>query len=489
MQRLSLALVAGVVVSAASADVKLPVLFTDGAVLQRESKVAVWGTARAGEKVRVTGSWDGKTVEATTPDTGRWMLHVQTGSAPGPHTLRIEGDNSIVLNDVLLGEIWIASGQSNMEMTVASAPERLGGVMNFDKELEKAADDKLHLFTVQRQISATPLTECKGAWAAANPESVGAFSATAYFFARELRREMPDVPVGVIAASWGGTVAEAWTSRTTIDTLPDFKNAVQSMDAVASTQPAIKNPNTPTVLFNGMIQPILPYTMRGVVWYQGESNIGRAKQYQMLFPAMIRDWRARWGQGDFPFYYVQIAPFRYQNDHGGAAELREAQMLSLSTPNTGMAVTMDIGSPSDIHPRNKQAVGRRLALWALAKTYGKPDIEFSGPLYKSMNREGAAIRISFEHAKGLTSNGKLVVHCWVAGADRHFHPAEARVDGETLIVKSDHVSEPVAVRHAWGCADETNLWNAARLPASSFRTDDWPADSVTFDSGDGAQSP
>ncbi|MBL8879899.1 MAG: hypothetical protein JNG88_12335 [Phycisphaerales bacterium] len=468
-------------VASAAADVKLPAVFSDGAVLQRESQAAIWGTARPGEKVTVTGSWNNQAVVATTADTGRWSMRLATTSAAGPHTLRIDGDNHIVLKDILLGEVWIASGQSNMEMTVAGAPGRLGGVINVDQELEKSADPQLQLFTVKRAISATPRTECEGAWAAATPETVGAFSATAYFFARELRRAMPDVPVGVISASWGGTVCESWTSRATIDTMVDFKSALEALDGVAATQPVITNPNGPTVLFNGMISPIVPFTMRGAIWYQGESNIGRAAQYQKLFPAMISDWRARWGQGEFPFYYVQIAPFGYRNDRGGAAELREAQLVSAKTPNTGMAITMDIGDTADIHPRNKQEVGRRLALWAQANTYGHKGVECSGPLYESMTVDGSEIRLKFAHGAGLrTRDGKPTTHCWVAGEDRRFVPAQSRIENDTLILQSVDVRKSVAARHAWGAADETNLVNGADLPASSFRTDDWPAASVSF---------
>lgn len=482
MRTIHLVFVSLLIAVAARADVKLPAVLCDGAVLQRESQVAVWGTARPGEKVTVTGSWNNLAVEVTAADTGRWNVRVATTAAVGPHTLRIDGDNHILLKDILLGEVWVASGQSNMEMTVAGAPGRLGGVLNVEAELERATDARLRLFTVKRAIGATPKVDCEGAWTAATPESVGAFSATAYFFARELRWAMPDVAVGIISASWGGTVCEAWTSRTTIDTLPDFRAALEALDTTVATQPAaITNPNTPTVLFNGMISPIVPYTLRGAIWYQGESNIGRAKQYQTLFPAMIRDWRARWGQGDFPFYYVQIAPFGYRNDRGGAAELREAQALSLATPNTGMVVTMDIGDATDIHPRNKQEVGRRLALWAQANTYGKSELVFSGPMYESMKVDGGEARVKFKYGSGLkTADSKPAMNCWIAGEDRRFFPADTKIAGDLLLVSCSHVPKPLAVRHGWGAADATNLVNGENLPASSFRTDDWPADSVTL---------
>jgi sialate O-acetylesterase len=222
-----------------------------------------------------------------------------------------------------------------------------------------------------------------------------------------------------------------------------------------------------------MIHPLVPYAIRGAIWYQGESNRERAEQYRELFPALIHDWRMAFGRASFPFYFVQIAPFAYEGDTGQAGALRDAQRLTLAKTDTGMAVTMDIGDPADIHPLKKREVGERLALWALAKTYGR-ELECSGPLYRGMQASGGAIRIEFEHARGLTSRGEPVRHATIAGADRAFHPAEARIEGETLVVSSPDVKEPVAVRFGWGAADMTNLWNAAGLPASSFRTDDWP---------------
>jgi sialate O-acetylesterase len=290
-----------------------------------------------------------------------------------------------------------------------------------------------------------------------------------YYFGRTLHQEL-DVPVGLINSSWGGTMAEAWTSREGLTGEPDFEPILQR-----SAQFKPNHPHQASVLYNGMIQPLIPLGIRGAIWYQGESNVGRAEQYQKLFPAMIANWRSQWGQGDFPFLFVQLAPYHYGDPAGpNCAELREAQRLTLdNAPNTGMAVTTDIGNVQDIHPKNKQDVGRRLALWALAKTYGE-DVVHSGPLYKSMKLEDGKIRISFEHTGGgLVAKGGDLTHFTIAGEDGNFVPAKAVIDGRTVVVQSDQVAAPVAVRFGWQNGAEPNLFNAEGLPASPFRTDDF----------------
>jgi sialate O-acetylesterase len=292
-----------------------------------------------------------------------------------------------------------------------------------------------------------------------------------YFFARKLHEDL-NVPVGIINTSWGGTICEAWTSREALQTDADFKPILDR-----SAQFKAGNPNQAAVLYNGMVAPIIPYGIRGAIWYQGESNHGRAAQYAKLFPAMIEDWRERFGQGDFPFLFVQLAPFQYGNeDPRILPELWEAQTKTLSLKNTGMAVTTDIATLNDIHPKNKQDVGKRLALWALANTYGKKDVVYSGPLYDSFDVEGSKVRLKFKHVDGglVAKDDKPLSHFEIAGEDQKFVPAEAKIDGDSIVVSSDQVAKPVAVRFAWSKTAEPNLFNKAGLPASPFRTDDWP---------------
>jgi len=447
---------------------KLPSFFSDHMVLQRETKVPLWGTAAPGERLEITPEWrHAPPVVATADAEGRWRAEIETPAGFGPWMIRITSPGgTVVVSDVAVGEVWLASGQSNMEWTLG--PGVGSGVEGWEEAVRASRDPLLRFFSVENTIARTPGADVKGRWVAASPDTASAFSATAYFFACALRREL-GVPVGVISADWGGTPAEAWTRGEGLEDFPEFHDALGKLE----DQAVPIGPGTPSSLWNGMIAPLVPFAIRGVIWYQGEANCGQAEQYRTLFPALIRDWRAAFGRGDFPFYFVQIAPFGYENDTGQAARLRDAQRQALAVANTGMAVTMDIGNPADIHPLKKREVGERLALWALARTYGK-ERECSGPLFRACQVEKAAIRVQFEHAQGLTSRGEPVRHATIAGADRVFHEAEARVDGESLVVSSHEVKEPVAVRFGWGAADETNLWNAAGLPAASFRTDDWP---------------
>ena len=637
------------------ADVRLPAVISDGMVVQREAKVPIWGWAEPGEMVRITPGWlmEGNTalmLGGRADENGRWRFAIPTKGAGGPFTLRISGKNEIVVEDVWVGEVWLCSGQSNMEWKIRQCES---AIENVESVRAKQSWPRLRLFDVENTITMTPEEDCKGVWKACTPENWSGWGAVAFYFGRELLQEL-DVPIGLITSDWGGTPAEAWTSRKTIRSLADFAPSLERIDAAlgsgdasptqeelqaawwrgvdekdpgspdwsaadldvsewrTTAQPArwsatpgleafdgivwvrrevtlpaawagrdlslalgpiddmdttwfngekvggfeamgywstdrtfqipgrlvragsnsiairvldtggeggltgdpqklsigLKGglgppalllsgewryrvgasaadlgpfPSTswfdahyPTSLYNGMIAPLVPYRIRGAIWYQGESNRDRAAQYRTLFPAMIEDWREIWGQGDFPFYFVQIAPYRYGDDTGQAAELREAQTMTLSLPSTGMAVTMDIGNPDDIHPKNKWEVGRRLSLWALAKDYGREDLVFSGPLFKGFQKEGSSMRLLFAHAGGgLSSLGGPLAHFTIAGEDRVFHPAKVEIDGETLLVSSEQVPEPAAVRYAWGCDDEPNLANLAGLPASSFRTDEW----------------
>ena len=484
------------------ADVKLPAVISDNMVIQRGMKVPIWGWARPGEGVSISGDWQSLGWHTAADKDGKWMVKIDPPRrAGGPFEMTISGKNTITIKNILAGEVWVASGQSNMEWSVERSA-------NAEKEIASANYPDIRLFKVERAFADTPQENCRGGWSVCTPKTVAGFSAVAYFFGRQLHREL-EVPVGLIQTSWGGTPAEAWTRHEVLAADAEFKpiierfeqawsNYLQKMDdysqelanwlsvakqarergGATPEEPEKPRPprrsKAPSQLYNAMIAPLIPYGIRGAIWYQGESNVDRAYQYRKLFPAMIKNWRTDWGQGDFPFYYVQIAPYRYGRRFAGA-ELREAQLMTLSVPNTGMAVTMDIGKVDDIHPKNKQDVGRRLALWALAKTYRREGIAYSGPVYRSMRAEGNRIRLFFDYVgEGLVARGGPLTDFTIAGADRNFVEARAEIDGDTIVVVSDKVKKPVAVRFAWSNAAVPNLFNRERLPASSFRTDAWP---------------
>lgn len=645
LKRLVVGMGAGVVGlgGSAPADVTPAAIFSDHVVLQRRSSVAIWGTARPGERVTVTPGWPGAaSVSATAGDAGRWRVTLATPDAGGPYTLAMAGDNTVVIRDVMVGEVWVCGGQSNMEWRVSQA-------FNPGGEIAAARFPAIRCFDVPNRASAEPQAECSGAWRVCTPLNAGDFSAVAYSFAREVHREL-GVPVGIVTADWGGTVAQAWMSEAGLASFPEFSAALaevraeradpgaarrrfegeleawwrafdepgpdwtgpayddagwksmrlpatlagdgldsfdgiiafrrtielpadwqagrdavlelgpiddrdaayvngrlvgsthddgrwnqarsyripsdalrpgrnviavrvldtggpggingrpeqmvlRSLDgssrvplagewryAVGRARPSVPrppsyagmSPNTPSVLFNGMIAPIRGFSAHGFLWYQGESNRYDAAQYARLFPALIEQWRREWGGGELPFYYVQLAPFLYPGDAGETAALREAQAAALRLPATGMVITTDIGDPRDIHPRNKQEVGRRLALLALAKDYGRAGVECSGPTFRSAEREGGAIRVRFDHAAGLEARGGPPTRFVIAGEDRRFFRARAELDGTSVIAWSRAVADPVAVRFAWEPAPAPNLFNAAGLPAAPFRTDDWP---------------
>lgn len=492
-------------VSVAVGDVKLPAVFGDNMVLQRETEAPVWGWADPGEKITVKACW-GASAKTTADADGKWSVKIKTPKAAGAHELTIQGKNTIVLKNVLLGEVWVCSGQSNMQWGMK-------GSADAEKNIAKANYPKIRLFTVQRTVADEPKDDCVGSWSVCSPETVANFSAVGYYFGKHLFDEM-DVPVGLISTNWGGTLAEAWTRREILESDEDLKpivdrfqagkarlpEAIKKYEQAQKTfkaraekakaagkkaprrprKPSARNQNSPSSLYNGMIAPIIPFAIKGAIWYQGESNVSRAYQYRTLFPAMITNWRTDWKQGDFPFYYVQIAPFNYGGSRA-SEELREAQTLTLSLKNTGMAVISDIGNIKNIHPKNKLDVGKRLALWALAKDYGKKGIVYSGPIYKSMKVEGDKIRLSFDYACcGLkTMDGEAVSHLTIAGADKKFVKAKGVIDGGTVVVSSEAVKNPVSVRFGWSNTDEPNLANKEGLPASCFRTDNWPG--ATYD--------
>ncbi len=449
----------------AQAEVSLPSIFSSHMVLQQKMPVKVWGWAEPGEKVTVTLG-DAK-AEATGGADKKWKVEVACPAVGGPYALTVEGKNKIELTDILVGEVWVASGQSNMQWSIAQS-------LNPEEEIKAANFPNIRLFSVTRKVAATPQENCGVTpWAACTPETAKDFSAVAYFFGRKLHQDL-NVPVGIINTSWGGTLCEAWTSKPTLESDPDFKaildRGVEFKDG---------NPNQPAVLFNQMINPLVPFSIRGAIWYQGESNVGRAEQYVELFPAMIRDWRKHWGQGDFPFIFVQLAPYDYDrnNPKSELCELWESQVKTLkNVANTGMAVTTDIGDVKDIHPKNKQEVGRRLALWALAGTYGKKDVDCCGPFFNHVITEGNKIRVHFHGAEGglQVKDEKTLTLFQVAGADGMFVPAKAVIDGDTVVVEAAGVASPTMVRFAWDETSEPALLDASGLPASPFRSDDLP---------------
>lgn len=466
MKRMCLSVWMLLLVCAAPAlgEVRLPKVIGDHMVIQQGQPATIWGWAAADEKVVVEmGKSRGETKANAD---GKWSLKIDPPAAGGPYDVHVVGTNTIKLTDVLVGEVWVCSGQSNMQWSVKQS-------LNPTEEIEAAKYPNIRLFTVARNPAKEPLDDCVGngqaGWTDCNPGTVAGFSAVGYFFGRKLHHDL-DVPVGLVNTSWGGTICEAWTSRPTLESDKDF---APILERAAEFKPG--NPNQGSALFNGMINPIVPLSMRGAIWYQGESNVPRAQQYAKLFPAMITDWRKQWDQGDFPFLFVQLAPYRYGGkDPRECAELWEAQLKTLSLPQTGMAVTTDIGNIKNIHPTNKQEVGRRLALWALSLAHDKK-LVYSGPLYEDFKVEGNKIRVAFQHVGGgLEAKGDGgLTHFEIAGADEKFVAATATIDGENVVVHSDEVAKPVAVRFAWTDTAEPNLFNAEGLPASPFRTDNF----------------
>ncbi|MEZ4829946.1 MAG: sialate O-acetylesterase [Bacteroidia bacterium] len=473
MKPKALLLLAFVCLSAfsASAKVALPAIFGDHMVLQQLSYAPIWGRADAGEQITVTASWDQASLSTFADSKGKWRIDLSTPAAGGPYSITIDATNSIEIRDILIGEVWLASGQSNMEWPLTRADSGAAAIA-------AANYPQIRIFKVAHDVSSTPRFDCRGEWMVCSPQNIADFSAVGYFFARNLHHQL-NVPVAVIQSTWGGTPSEAWTSRPALEAHPSFQDMLKKFDDEARqfrNNPNLTDPihsKNPTTLYNAMIAPIIPFGIKGVIWYQGENNRYDPYLYRDLFPALIQNWRHDWASF-LPFYYVQIAPFNYEFPFQGGG-VREAQMFALQLPGTGMAVTMDIGNPNDIHPTNKHDVGDRLSRWALAKNYGQKDLAFSGPLYEKMETENGSIRLWFYFSEGgLIAKGGPLSFFEIAGKDRVFHPAKAVIDGETVVVSSPEVAEPEAVRFAFGNTDPSNLYNQAGLPASSFRTDDWP---------------
>jgi sialate O-acetylesterase len=500
----------------AAAQVKPSALFSDHMVLQSGMSVPIWGTADAAEKITI--KFNSQTRHATADTTGKWMVRLTKLKPGGPFEMTIAGNKAgetpIVVKDVLVGEVWLGSGQSNMDFTVGTTTRHyFAGVKNEAEEIAAANYPQIRMFTGAWKNSYEPQTEVSGSWLIVTPENVKEMSAIGYLFARDMQQELK-VPFGIVTQAFGASTAEAWTSREALAAEPQLKPLIDAFDANVAAyktnppdmtaalkawqeaadkakadgktiprRPGNRNPvqdqHNPTVMYNGMIAPVIPYAIRGVLWYQGEAINGGAtgyKLYPLLQATLIKDWRQRWGEGDFPFYICQLAPLKswpnrpdtwYNNP-----DVREAQATVLSLPNTGMAVTIDIGDPVNIHPKDKQDVADRLTRIALAQTYGRK-IEYSSPIYDSMKVEHSSIRIGFTHASGgLVAKGGDLKTFVIAGQDGKFVPATARIEHDTVVVSSPDVADPAAVRYAWDNYPEgCNLYNSDGLPAAPFRTD------------------
>lgn len=506
---LSLALSA-LLCRAAAADVKLPSIFTSHMVLQQGTPDRVWGWAEPGEEVSVSIADQTKTAKAG--DDGKWLVTLDPLKVGGPHTLTVKGKNEIKLEDVLVGEVWVCSGQSNMQWS-------LGQANDGDIESLAANFPQIRLISVPQVGTQEPQSDFNGQWDLCTPEKAKDFSAVGFFFGRQLHETL-GVPVGLIDDAWGGSACEAWIARDILaadekyqpllerweqieKNIPQMQAAYEKQlaawkEAAAKAKAEGKQPPRPprspdsllhgnarpANIYNGVLKPTIGYGIRGAIWYQGESNAARAYQYRDLFPLMISSWRKEWDIGDFPFYWVQLADFRGEKPEPAEsdwAELREAQTMTMSKlPNTGEAVIIDIGEAKDIHPRNKQDVGKRLARWALARDYGV-DVPYHSPQYKSMEQHDGKVVITLDHARGLRTFDVAELRGFaIAGADKKFVWAKAKIVGPNKIeVWSDEVKEPVAVRYAWADNPVCNVYGASGLPLTPFRTDDWPG--VTID--------
>ena len=479
---------------AVRAEVRLPAVFADHMVVQRDIPVHIWGYASTNEAVTVT--FRGETQHTEADDLGRWSLYRHPGSAGGPFEMQVQATNRIVFEDVLAGDVWIASGQSNMEFPMGKGV--YSGVKNEEEEISAANYPRIRLLDIQSRSSDYPLDDVaiRHPWSKCAPASVASFSAVGYFFARDVQQH-ENIPIGVIHVSWGGTPAEAWTSLDALSEdaalMPVFARRAKLMDrlstvllqqkkeeaeyenAKAAGRPIASPPWhpdqeswKPAGVYNAMIAPLTPYAIKGVIWYQGESNSGpdASYLYSRLFGTLIQDWRKQWAQGDFPFLFVQIANW---NPGESWPELREAQRQTLVQKDTAMAVSIDIGDPEDIHPKDKQDVGLRLSLAARAVAYGEP-IEYSGPLFREVTADGATLRIHFDHVKsGLTTRNGALRGFTVAGADEKYVPAQAQIDGDTVLVSAASIKNPIYVRYGWAANPDCNLYNGASLPASPFQ--------------------
>jgi sialate O-acetylesterase len=475
--------VAIVLIATASAEVRLHNLIDDIMVLQQKEPVNIWGWADPGEMVTVTATWPKASMVDTTADRdGKWLVKLPTPEASGPFDLKIKGSKSpeIVVKDVMVGEVWYCAGQSNMVMTLYNTADADEERKHINPNVRFNTSSAGH-----RGMSATPLDNTvkynfsndktkRAGWVHAQSESVTKFSAVGYYFGNEIQKRL-NCTVGLIVSASSGSNAEAWVSEETLINDPHLFESIQEFKDFKGPRSRDDANLWPTSLYNGSIHPGKNYTIKGFIWYQGESNAIKPYNYRYLFPALIKNYRQDRNDDKLPFYFVQIAPLKYRGINDSCV-LRESQLMTMQdVPHTGMAVTIDIGNPNDSHPRNKKDVGIRLSKWALAKTYGFNDVVCSGPIYRTARIEGDKIRIFFDYAEGgLVAKGNGIKNQFIiAGADREFVPATAVIEGESILVSSPHVKHPAAVRFGWLDAAEPRLYNNAGLPAPPFRTDDW----------------
>ncbi|GGA69388.1 9-O-acetylesterase [Flavobacterium palustre] len=457
-----------------NATIKLPALFSDNMMLQQQSNAPIWGWADKNQKIKIKTSWDSKTYQVKADDAGKWKIALKTPVAGGPYEISVSnGKENKSIKNILIGEVWLCSGQSNMEMPLKGFQGQ--PIKNGNEIIVRSANQNIRLITIPRATVLEPKDDFEGKWEVASPKSTANFSATAWYFGT-LLQEVLNVPVGLIHVSYGGSSMEAWMNQ---EMLKDFASA----KIPTTKEELVKDPNrVPTTLFNGMLSPVIGYGIKGCIWYQGESNYERASEYMALMNKMVSSWRTLWNQGEFPFYYAQIAPFNYAQFHPkdnkeeyNSAYLREAQLKAASViPNSGMAVLMDVGEFNNIHPMDKEKGGNRLAFQALAKTYGVEGFEFESPKYKSMEIKDGAVTVSFDNVEnGITSYDKEVLGFELAGEDKIFHPAKTVVRRKSVVLTSDKVTKPVAVRYLFKDFAKAELFSAGGLPVSSFRTDSW----------------
>ncbi len=447
------------------AEIRLPAVFSDNMVLQQQSAVAIWGWSAPGEKIYVTNSWS--TTVDSTKATGfaRWKLTINTPTAGGPHTVTIKGSNTIQLKNVLIGEVWVCSGQSNMQWS------SLNGIPEIDAELPNATNPNIRFFQIPQITSEYPQDDCPATWKECNAETLKSFSAVAYFFGKKLQQDL-NVPIGLVNTSWGGTPAEVWTPAALVEKDEELKTAATKLSHF-DWWPSLSGST-----YNAMVAPLTAFNIAGAIWYQGESNVGTYDSYDKLMRTMIGGWRSAW-QKEIPFYYVQIAPFRYGNKHTGAL-LREAQTKTLEYPKTGMAVITDlVEDVKDIHPRQKKQVGERLAGWALSDTYSKTGIVYKSPMYNRHEINKNKITVYFDNAADglqLKTGDKKATEFLVAGEDKVFVPADVKIEGNTVVISSKQVKNPVAVRFSFSNTGIGNIFSKAGLPVNPFRTDNWEPD-------------
>lgn len=457
-----------------NAKIKLPALFSDNMMLQQKSNAPMWGWAEKNGNITIKTSWNSKIYKAKADHQGKWKVALQTPTAGGPFTIEVtEGTEKVIVKNVLIGEVWLCSGQSNMEMPLKGFQGQ--PVKNGNEIIVRSTNKNIRLITIPRATVLEPLDDFEGKWEIASPKSTANFSATAWYFG-SLLQEVLDVPVGLIHVSYGGSSMEAWMNQ---EMLKDFASA----KIPTKKEDLAKDPNrVATTLFNGMLSPVIGYGIKGCIWYQGESNYERGDEYAALMKKMVSSWRTLWKQGDFPFYYAQIAPFNYATFHPkdylekyNSAYLREAQLKAVKEiPNSAMAVLMDVGEENSIHPMDKEKGGNRLAFQALARTYGIEGFEFESPKYKSMEIKDNSVTVSFDDAaNGITAYDKEVMGFELAGEDKVFYPAKTVVRRKSVVLISDKVAKPVAVRYLFKDFAKAELFSAGGLPVSSFRTDEW----------------